>query len=109
MTVTAAAVPGQPGAWIMSSAIVSAAGQPVSTVPAFCESAIPIPNGRVSQGQSQSSALPNCLASHGMRASESYQPASHYWPLQWSETGIFLAFALTLAWYCFWRINRRRS
>jgi len=111
MTVTAAAVPGQPGAWIMSSGIVSAAGQPVSTVPAACQSAIPIPNvqGRTALSQSQSSALANCLASHGMRVAESYQPASHYWPLQWSETGIFLALALALAWYCFWRLNRRRS
>ncbi len=46
---------------------------------------------------------------HGIRVAESYQPASHYWPLQWSETGMFLALALALAGYCFWRLNRRRS
>ena len=111
MTVTATVVPGQPGAWIMSSGIVNAAGRPVRTVPAVCQSAIPIPNvqGRVVQSQSQSSALANCLTSHGMRVAESYQPASHYWPLQWSETGMFLALALALAGYCFWRLNRRRS
>jgi len=110
-----ATVPGQPGAWILSTGIVSPAGQPVSTVPAFCKSAIPVPNsqGRAAQSQSQSqgqsSALANCLASHGMRVTESYQPASHYWPLQLSETGMFLALALALACYCFWRLNRRRS
>jgi hypothetical protein len=112
LAVTAGAVPGQPGAWIMSSGIVSPAGQPVSTVPAFCQSALPTPNivsGRAVLNQSQLSALPNCLASHGMRVEESYQPGSHYWPLQWSETGIFLALALALAGYCFWRLSRRRT
>jgi hypothetical protein len=110
MTVTAT-VPGQPGAWIISTGIVNAAGQPVRTVPASCQSAIPIPNsqGRVVQSAGQSPALANCLASHGMRVAESYQPASHYWPLQWSETGMFLALALALACYCFWRLNRRRT
>ena len=49
------------------------------------------------------------MASPGIRVAESYQPASHHWPLQWSETGMFLALALALASYCFWRLNRRRS
>jgi ABC-type transport system involved in multi-copper enzyme maturation permease subunit len=106
-----ATVPGQPGAWILSTGIVSPAGQPVSTVPAFCKSAIPVPNSQVRPAQSrgQSSALAHCLTSHGMRVTESYQPASHYWPLQLSEAGMFLALALALAGYCFWRLNRRRS
>jgi hypothetical protein len=37
----------------------------------------------------------------------SYQPVSHYWPLQFAEAGLFLV--LALAWYCFWRLNRRLS
>jgi hypothetical protein len=51
----------------------------------------------------------NCVASHGIRVAESYQPASHYWPLQLSEAGMYLALALALAGFCFWRLNRRRS
>jgi hypothetical protein len=39
----------------------------------------------------------------------SYQPVSHYWPLQVAETGMFLALALALAAYCFWRLSRRLS
>ena len=31
-----------------------------------------------------------------MRVAESYQPASHYWPLQLAETGFFLILALVL-------------
>jgi hypothetical protein len=112
LAVTASAVPGQPGAWIISSKGVNAAGQPVSTVPAACESAISQgqgPHGETTLAPGDAAALNNCVASHGIRVAESYQPGSHYWPLQWSETGMYLALALALAGYCFWRLNRRRS
>ena len=102
LALTATAVPGQPGAWIISSEGVNAAGQPVSTMPASCKP-------MVSDFSGASTALNNCVASHGIRVAENYQPASHYWPLQWSETGTFLALALALAGYCFWRLNRRRT
>jgi hypothetical protein len=49
------------------------------------------------------------LAGDGIRETVGYQPASHYWPLQAAETGIFLALALGLAGFCFWRLDRRRS
>jgi ABC-2 family transporter len=102
--VTVAAIPSHPGAWITSSGTVNAAGQPVSGIPAACGSALP-----GVQGPGGSPALDNCLASHGIRVAMSYQPASRYWPLQFAETGLFLALALALAWYCFWRLNRRLS
>jgi hypothetical protein len=112
LAVTASAVPGQPGAWIISSEGVNAAGQPVSTIPAACELAISHgqgPGGGNTLVSGESTALNNCVAGQGIRVAESYQPASHYWPLQWSETGMFLAVALALAGYCFGRLNRRRS
>ena len=104
MTGSAGAVPGQPGAWILASGFVNAAGQSVSTVPKSCESAI-----QAVQGPHEPGRLDNCLASHGIRVTESYQPLSHYWPLQWAETGLFLALALALAGFCFWRLDRRRT
>jgi hypothetical protein len=111
LAVTASVVPGQPGAWIISSDGVNAAGQPVSTIPAACE---PVISGTLGSHSGSaagpgSAAVNNCVASHGIQVAESYQPASHYWPLQWSETGMFLALALALAGYCFWRLNRRRT
>jgi hypothetical protein len=110
LILTARVVPGQPGAWIISSEGVNAAGQQVSTIPAACEQAISNTLGsHRGTGGPGSAALDNCVASHGIRVAESYQPASHYWPLQLSETGMFLALALALACYCFWRLNRRRS
>jgi len=103
IAVTAGTVPGHPGAWIISSRAVNAAGQPV-TAPAACESAVPhVVGGGGSPGWN------NCLASHGIRVAMSYQPASRYWPLQLTETGIFLVLAMALAGFCFWRLGRRLS
>jgi ABC-type transport system involved in multi-copper enzyme maturation permease subunit len=112
LVLTAGAVPGQPGAWIISTEGVNAAGQPVGIIPASCEQAVSGALGvhRGTTGVSAgATAVNNCVASDGIRVAESYQPASHYWPLQWSETGMFLTLALALAGYCFWRLNRRRS
>ena len=92
-TLSANVVPGQPGAWILSSGAVNAAGHPVAALPAPCSAF--------------GSDLGHCLASHGIREAVSYQPVSHYWPLQLVETGIFLALAVALAWFCFWRLDRR--
>ncbi len=96
---TATAVPGQPGAWILSSGAIDAAGQPVSTIPAACSP--PPPAKAADPGQ--------CLASRGIREAISYQPASRYWTLQWMETSIFVALALALAGVCFRRLGRRRT
>jgi hypothetical protein len=97
---TATVVPGQPGAWILSSGAINAAGQITSQLPAACEAA--------GSGLKPSSPGP-CLESRGFREAITYEPASRYWPLQWIETGIFLALALALAGFCFWRLGRRRT
>jgi hypothetical protein len=117
-TLFAAIIPGQPGAWLLSSGPVNAAGQPVSTTPAACAS---IANtGGTNTGTSQATqsgsapatgpaAFLGCLGSHGIREAITYQPASRYWRFQWTETAIYLALALALTGYCFRRINRRLS
>lgn len=84
----------QPGAWIYSSHAVNAAGQPVSVMPAACIN----PPG----GDSMA-----CMASHGFAIAVTYQPTSRYWPVQWTETGIYLALAVILAGFCYWRLGRR--
>lgn len=85
----------EPGAWILSSGAVDAAGQPVSVMPADCVHA------------STTGDPTQCLASHGIKIAVTYQPTSRYWPIQWTETGIYLALALALAGFCYWRIGRR--
>jgi hypothetical protein len=98
LTVSAGDVPGEPGAWLLSSRPVDSAGQPLSTIPAACATGrgpnlIP---------------LPACLARVGDREAISYQPASRFWALQWIETAIYVALALALAWYCFWLLSPGR-
>ncbi len=99
LTLVATSLPGQFGAWILSSGPVNAAGQPVSTTPAAC-TAPSIEN---------SPDFPGCLTSQGIREAIRYQPASRYWPFQWTETAIYLTLALALTGYCFQRLNHRRS
>ncbi len=110
-TLYALSIPGQPGAWLLSSGPVNAAGQPVSTTPAVCAS---VGNTGQSAG-AQGNAFPPgqgpaafvaCLASHGIREAITYQPASRYWRFQATETAIYLALALALAGYCFRRLSR---
>ena len=93
-------LPGQPGAWLLSSGTVNAAGQATSTAPAICFTP---------SVENSSTGFVDCLASHGIREEISYQPASRYWPFQWTETAIYLALTLALAGYCFRRLNRRLS
>ena len=107
-------IPGQPGAWLLSSGPVNAAGQATSATPAACASVgstSPGAQGNFSPPGAHTGPLAflDCLASHGIREAISYQPARRYWPFQTAETAIYLVLALALAGYCFRRLNRRRS
>jgi hypothetical protein len=105
-TLTADVVPGQAGAWILFSQALNPAGQPVSTIPAACANP---PASPVQKGGSSAITPAQCMQKRGYREAISYVPTSRYWPLQWTETGIFLALALALAWFSFWRLGRRRT
>jgi len=48
-----------------------------------------------------------CPAQHGLTMMERYHPASHYWPLQIMETGIFAAAGVALIAFAAWYILRR--
>jgi hypothetical protein len=112
-TLYANSIPGQPGAWLLSSGPVNAAGQATSTTPAACASVGSTgPGTGANQGASPQGsttgpvAFLGCLASHGIREAITYQPASRYWRFQAAETAIYLALALALAGYCFRRLSR---
>jgi ABC-2 family transporter protein len=49
------------------------------------------------------------LGTLGLREDITYQPASHFWPLQWIETGVLVAAAAALTAFCFWWLRRRVS
>jgi hypothetical protein len=110
----AISIPGQPGAWLLSSGPVNAAGQATSTTPAACTSTGNTGQSAGAQGNvfapgQGPAAFVACLASHGIREAITYQPASRYWRFQATETAIYLALALALTGYCFRRINHRLS
>jgi hypothetical protein len=92
-------LPSRPGAWILSSGAVNAAGQPVTTIPADCRQ----------EALNGSEDWPNCMTNQGIRIAVTYQPTSRYWPIQFIETAIYLALALALGGYCFRRLGRRLS
>jgi hypothetical protein len=110
-TLYALNIPGQPGAWLLSSGPVNAAGQATSTTPAACTSVGGTGLSAGAQGRAfppgqGPAAFVDCLGRHGIREAITYQPAGRYWRFQATETAIYLALALTLAGYCFRRLSR---
>jgi hypothetical protein len=86
----------EPSGWVYSSQVLNAGGH---------TSLGPEPHACASGGPWQS-----CLTALGklhLRQAVTYQPTSHYWPLQWAETSLFLALALLLAGFCFAWTRRR--
>ena len=84
--------------WVLSNQVTHANGQVFTgPPPKACEST--------------ASTFQACGAALGrlhLRQVVTYQPASRYWDFQWIETGVFLALALALAGFCFWRVRQRR-
>jgi hypothetical protein len=84
-------------AWVLTNHVVTSTGQAITNDPQYC---------------SPAKSLPVCeqwLGTLDLRQDLSYHPASHFWPLQWAEAGIFAAAALLLVGFCFWWIRRRVS
>jgi hypothetical protein len=88
-----------PGAWILSTQLTTPDGRPASALP---DTAACGPNA-------PGNSCADYIEGLHLRQAVTYQPASRYWPLQWLETGIYLAVALALAGFCLWRIRPGRS
>ena len=105
-----AGLPIPPGAWVLSAPpIEDSSGQAVAAsahLRCFPQAAGPGPS---KAGGIDAEQTADCLAAYNLHESITYQPARYYWPLQWYETGIFLALAGALSGTSFWWIRRRRS
>jgi hypothetical protein len=88
-----------PGAWVLSSQVVSASGHVFHG---------PAPKACVNPS-STALACQSALGRLHLRQLVTYQPASLFWAFQWYETAIFLALGLALAAVCFWWLRRRLS
>jgi hypothetical protein len=106
-----------PGAWTISTRLVDSAGHAPSAgfVRGACGNLAPPPGPLGKPGPtgqvpaSVQHSFQHCLTAVSARFHEvaTYQPASHYWPLQWAETGLYLGIAVALIGFCFWWIRRR--
>ena len=84
-------------AWVLSNKTITATGQLFSWPPN-------------PQACSDFRSIDNCtnwLGTLGLRQDITYQPAGHFWPLQWAETGLFVALAIALGGFCLWWTRRR--
>jgi hypothetical protein len=88
---------GVPGAWIISNDTITPTGQ-VFDGPANPD--------RCGRELSPKSCL-DWVGSLNLRQDIRYHSADQFWPLQWTEFGIFLVLALALSGFCVWWIRRR--
>ena len=65
--------------------------------------------GHIPVSDSAQQAARACVSKVGATYHElvTYQPASHYWPLQWIETALYFALAAGFCALCTWQIRRR--
>ncbi len=106
-------LPIPPGAWVTSAPpIKDSAGRVVAASTHL--DCFPPPDAGGGGGTSKAGGpdlnqITACLAPYDLHESVTWQPASHYWPLQWYETGIFGLLAAALSGFCFWQIRRRQN
>jgi ABC-type transport system involved in multi-copper enzyme maturation permease subunit len=103
---------GKPGDWMLSNKTINSAGKGVQQLPSWVEACVPAPPGAgttVARAEPPSQACFTRLADAGYRQQVTYQPASHFWALQWRETTLFVGLAGLLTGFCFWRIRRDLS
>ncbi|MGD0064246.1 MAG: ABC transporter permease [Streptosporangiaceae bacterium] len=94
-----------PGAWVYSNQVTAPDGSTfLGLAPRACTSGSAkfLPSG-------QTNACNAALGRLHLRQVIVYQPGNRYWAFQWSETAIFLVFALLLTGFCIWWTSRQLS
>ena len=112
---------GPTGSWVLNSQLVDHSGhvttyaERAAFVSHYCPRLVgppphlkslghpvPVPTGLIN-------AFQTCREQAGrtFHVLVTYQPASHYWPFQWLELGIYVVLGLLAAVACFWWLTRR--
>jgi ABC-type transport system involved in multi-copper enzyme maturation permease subunit len=96
-----------PGAWVVSTKTVDAAGHLVNPAKTVCH----LPGGSGTSANPVVQACQDQVRAYvsGLHNITTYQPASRFWTFQGYETAIFVAAALVLVGACFWCIRHRLS
>ena len=117
-----AGAPNIPNAWVYSAAIVDKSGHALSTqdLTRLCPTLganVGDPHRRSAGGTARAVPVPagagrtlqECIARVGTSYHDvvTFQPGSHYWPLQWYELAIYLGAACVLGAVSLWWVRRR--
>jgi hypothetical protein len=105
------AVPGQPGAWVLSSELVDPSGRTIAGAGNAGAIEVSTTSGPCAP-RGAGPIMDACLVELnrlGYRQKATYQPLNRFWPFQWIETGIYAFLTLALTWLSFWWIRRRLS
>jgi hypothetical protein len=94
----------KPGAWVLSNIVITPSGAKFAVAPRACQVAEVFSGGLGGRAGCRSA-----LAALHLRQFVSYEPASRFWPLQWTEAGLYLVLAAVLGWVCVWQVRRRRA
>ena len=112
---SAAKLPSSLG-WLVSAGVrrnpVVHVGSHTSSVTSIVQHCTNIANSSSNMqtgGGNESLVYLNCLKSHSLQAVNFYQPASHYWILQWREAGVYLALVAALLGLSVWVVRRWRA
>jgi hypothetical protein len=110
------ALPDLPNAWVTSTRIVGRGGRDLTSrvlrndCPGQGQRAPGSAGGHTHNHAPAAvqQAMHDCVTRVGAAYHElvTYQPAGHYWPVQWLELAAFLGAAVILGGFCRWRIRR---
>ncbi|MGW6504176.1 ABC transporter permease [Nonomuraea angiospora] len=103
------AVPGQAGAWVLSSTMTDPSGRTISDDDAGAAIQVSTTSGPCAPSAASGDGCIAEINRLGYRQHAAYQPLQRFWPFQWIETGIYALLSLGLTWFCFWWVRRRLS
>lgn len=102
---------GNRGDWVLRNQTVDSHGRAVG-LPSWmttCLPGPPDPSSPPTRRTAPRSSIESCftrLTAEGYEQQVTYQPASRFWALQWTETALFLGLSVLLAGFCFRQIRR---
>jgi ABC-type transport system involved in multi-copper enzyme maturation permease subunit len=114
------APPNLSNVWIYSTRVVDGSGHDLTNavLNATCPGVAnggggtggPTVPGHIPVSQDRAEQARTCITKIGTTFHElvTYQPATHYWALQWAELAIYSAAALLLGAFCVWWLRRHR-
>lgn len=120
--ILAAQADGPPGSWVIHNQLINSSGHVATMAERTAFVAQHCPNVRPAgppdlTGPGKAAPLPPGLghaldscrtaAAQAFHIRVTYQPASHYWPLQWLELGVYVVLGLAAAATCVWWVTRR--